>query len=219
MQVKFMPLPIVLIGGGGHARVVADIIELIGVYSIIGFTELRQESLLAGRGLPYLGNDEVLSELIEKGITNAAIGVAGFNNNLRRNLYSRCLNLGFDLPTLCHPRAIVARGASIGAGTVIMAGSIINPGVTVNENVIINTGAIVEHDCMIGHTAQIGPGAILCGNVTVGEEAFIGAGACIIQGVNVGAGAFIGAGAVVTKDVPPGVTVVGNPARIIRRVN
>ncbi|MBE3573279.1 MAG: acetyltransferase [Moorella humiferrea] len=214
-----MPLPIVLIGGGGHARVVAGIIELIGTYCIIGFTELRQESLLGVCGLSYLGNDEVLPELIGKGITNAAIGVAGFNNNWRRELYNRCLQLGFDLPALCHPRAIVARDVLIGGGTVIVAGSIINPGVTINENVIINTGAIVEHDCRIGHSAQIGPGAILCGNVTVGEEAFIGAGACIIQGVNVGAGAFIGAGAVVTKDVPPGVTVAGNPARIIRGAN
>lgn len=211
-----MPLPIVLIGGGGHARVVADIIELIGAYCIIGFTELRQECLLARKSLPYLGNDEVLPELVRKGITNAAIGVAGFKNNLRRNLYSRCLNLGFDLPTLCHPGAILARSALIGGGTVVMASSIINPGVIINENVIINTGAIIEHDCRIGHSAQIGPGAVLCGNVTVGEEAFIGAGACIIQGVNVGAGSFIGAGAVVTKDVPPGVTVAGNPARIIK---
>ncbi|GAF26464.1 acetyltransferase [Moorella thermoacetica Y72] len=216
---KFMSLPIILVGGGGHALVIVDIIELIGAYCIVGFTDLQEKCVLAGYGLPYLGNDEVLPGLIKEGITKAAIGVGGFNNNLRRKLYSRCLNLGFDLPTLCHPGAIVARGASIGGGTVIMAGSIINPGVTVNENVIVNTGAIVEHDCRIGHSAQIGPGAILCGNVTVREEAFIGAGACIIQGVNVGARAFIGAGAVVTKDVPPGVTVVGNPARIIRGAN
>lgn len=213
-----MPLPIVLVGGGGHARVVADIIELIGTYRIIGFTDVREKCILTASGLPYLGNDEVLPGLIAKGITKAAIGVAGFENKLRRKLYSRCLNLGFDLPTLCHPRAIVACGALIGGGTVVMAGSIINAGVIVNENVIINTGAIVEHDCKIGHSAQIGPGAILCGNVTVGEEAFIGAGACIVQGVTVGTGAFIGAGAVVTKDVPPGVTVVGNPGRIIRGV-
>ncbi len=210
-----MPYPIVLVGGGGHARVVVEIIELNATYRIVGFTDAREKSLLQACGLPYLGNDEVLPGLLAKGVTKAAIGVAGFNNKLRRSLYSRCLSIGFDLPALSHPRAVVAGGALIGGGTVIMAGSIINPGVIINENVIINSGAVVEHDCKLGHSAHIGPGAILCGNVTVGEEAFIGAGACIVQGITVGAGAFIGAGAVVTKDVPPGVTVVGNPGRII----
>ena len=210
-----MSFPIVLVGGGGHARVVADIIKLIGKYHIVGFTDVCEESILSIDGLTYLGKDEVLPELLKRGVSNAAIAV-GFNNRLRHKLFSRCLDLGFELPVLCHPKTVVAEGSIIGSGTVVMANAVINPGVIIKENVIVNTGAIIEHDCEIGNSAQIGPGAVLCGSVKVEQEAFVGAGACIIQGITVGAGALVGAGSVIIKDVPSGATVVGNPGRIIR---
>lgn len=205
--------PIVLVGGGGHARVVANVLKLSGEFELVGYTDPRQESALSQDGVRHLGGDEVLPALRERGVTLAAIGVGGTDNSGRRRLFDKLVALGFVLPVICHPAAVIASDVLLGRGTVIMAGAVVNPGVALGDNVVINTGAIVEHDCRLGHSAQVGPGAILCGGVVVGAEAFIGAGACVIQGINVGAGAFVGAGAVVTKDVSPGVTVVGNPAR------
>ncbi|WP_258359753.1 acetyltransferase [Moorella sulfitireducens (nom. illeg.)] len=209
-----MPLPIVLIGAGGHAKVVADIIRKTGAYEIIGCTDPRKDNALISWGIKYLGTDEILPDLLQTGVNQAAMGLAGFNNTIRRRLYEKIRELGFIFPVLSHPAASIAPGVRLSEAAIIMAAAVINPDVTVGENVIINTGAIIEHDCIIGHSAQIGPGAILCGGVIIEEGAFIGAGACIIQGKRIGRGAIIGSGAIVIEDVPAGVTVVGNPARI-----
>lgn len=209
-----MPLPIVLIGASGHAKVVADIIRKTGAYEIIGCTDTRKDNALISWGIKYLGTDEILPELLQTGVTRAAMGMAGFNNNIRRRLFEKVQEWGFNFPVLCHPAAVVATDAILSNGVVIMAGVVINPAVVVAPNVIINTGAIIDHGCRIGHSAQVAPGAILCGDVIVDEEAFIGAGACIIQGKRIGRGAIVGAGAVVIDDVPAGVSVVGNPARV-----
>ncbi|MGI9862424.1 acetyltransferase [Moorella naiadis] len=209
-----MSLPIVIVGAGGHAIVVSEIIQATGNYEIIGCTDPRQDNALADLGIKYLGGDDVLPAVKRAGVDMAAMGMAGFNNDYRRKLYEKVLSLGFNFPVLRHPAAIIASGATLGNGVVIMAGAVINPAVTVGANVIINTGAIIEHGCRIGHSAQVGPGAILCGSVIVAEEAFIGAGACVIQGKRIGRGAIVGAGAVVIDDVPAGATVAGNPARV-----
>ncbi len=209
-----MPLPIVLIGAGGHAKVVADIIKKTGAYEIIGCTDPRKDNALISWGIKYLGTDEILPELLQTGVTRAAMGMAGFNNNIRRRLFEKVQEWGFDFPVLRHSAANIAPEVRLSEAAIIMAAAVINPDATIGKNVIINTGAIIEHDCIIGHSAQIGPGAILCGGVTIERGAFIGAGACIIQGKKIGQDAIIGSGAVVIKDVPAGVTVVGNPAKI-----
>lgn len=210
-----MPLPIVLIGAGGHAKVVTEVIRATGAYQIIGCTDPRKDNALTAWGIKYLGTDEILPNLLQTGVTLAAMGMAGFNNTTRRRLYEKVRELGFKFPILCHPAATIASRVVLRDAAIIMAGAVINSDVVIGENVIINTGALIEHDCKIGDSVQIGPGAILCGGVIVEDEAFIGAGACILQGKRIGRGAVIGAGAVVIDHILPGMTVAGNPARQI----
>jgi UDP-perosamine 4-acetyltransferase len=205
-------IPLILIGAGGHAGVVIDIINQLRQYKVVGCTDFTKNNHLGRYGVTYLGKDDVLFDLQKKGINHAALGVAGFNNEFRKNLYTKILGLGFQFPVLQHPNSTVAKNVEIGQGSVIMANAVINPGVKIEENVIINTGTVIEHDCYLSHSAQIGPGAILCGDVKIGKRAFVGAGACIIQGIRIGEAAIVGAGSVVINDVLPGTTVVGNPA-------
>jgi sugar O-acyltransferase (sialic acid O-acetyltransferase NeuD family) len=115
--------------------------------------------------------------------------------------------------TAIHRAAFVAGDARIGAGSQILAGSVVAVDCTLGEACIVNTGATVDHECRLGDGVHVCPGAHLAGCVTVGEFAMIGTGAVVLPRVEIGAGAIVGAGAVVTRDVPAGVTVVGNPAR------
>jgi len=208
--------PIVIIGAGCHARVVVEIILLTKKFKPVGCVDPQPENILTGYEIPYLGNDSILANLSNKFLKYAAMGMAGFNNLKRKTLYEYCLSKGFEFPVFKHTDSIVSRAVRLGPATLVMAGSIINPCAVIEENVIINSGAIVEHDCLIGHSVQVGPGAVLCGNVTIKDKAFIGAGArIIIQGITIGESALIGAGAVVTRDIPAGVTAFGNPAVIV----
>lgn len=211
------PRLIVIIGGGGHAKVVADIIYTTGKYKIVGFTDLHPGSPVGDCNIPYLGDDTVLPDLVGRGVLQAAMGVGGFDNRRRQSLYEKIVDRGFQLPSLVHSSASVSPYAVIGEGTVIMPGAVVQAGAHLAANVIVNTGAVVEHDCSIGHSALVASGAILCGGVRVGDRAFVGAGACIIQYKNIGADCTIGAGSVVIDDLGQGQTAVGNPARVLWR--
>lgn len=215
-----MPLsPIVLIGAGGHASVVADIILKAGAYQLIGYTAPAKSESKSHWGFKYLGDDSVLPSLLKQGIGMAALGVGGTGDNRPRcKLYEQIRNLGFFFPPLIHPSATVAEGISLGDGSVIAPGAIINPGAKIGNNVIINSGAIVEHDCSLEDHVHIAPGAVLCGDVRVGSLAHVGAGAVVIQGITIGEGAVIGAGTVVAHSVQPWTVVAGNPGRVIRTV-
>lgn len=209
---------IVVIGGGGHARVVLDIIFSLGNYDVVGVVALDSPSYVGQYKIPYLGNDEVLPTLMEnRDVTLAALGVGAVgNNHKRKDLFTRVKAFGFSFPPLVHPRAVVGTGVEQGDGLVVAAGAVINPGVVCGTNVLVNTGAIVDHDCQLGDHVHVAPGAVLCGGVRVGGSAHIGAGATIIQGLTIGEGAVVGAGAVVVRDVPPWTVVAGNPARVLR---
>lgn len=205
---------LVILGAGGHAKGIVDIIQLGNHYELIAL--LDPNSALHGThvlGVPILGGDEQLSSLKGDGVTHVFIGLGSVGNaKPRQVLYEKALSLGFELATIIHPSAIIAASASIGRGTVLMAGSIVNADSCVDDNVIINTGAIIEHDNRIGAHAHVATGARLAGAVTVGQGAHIGAGATVKQNITIGSRAIVGAGAVVVKDVPTDVTVVGVPA-------
>lgn len=201
-------LPLILIGAGGHARVLQELAQASG-RQFLGVCDphLASQGETTWRGLPVLGGDEALEEIdpTSVGLVNGIGQLVG--SQARRDLYERLNTAGFTFPPLVHPAAWVACSATLSEGVQVMAGAIVQPDCRVNRNVIINTRASVDHDCVIGQHVHIAPGATLCGGVQVGEGAFIGAGAVIIQGIRVGVGAVVGAGVTLTRDLDAGLTM------------
>ncbi|GBD95689.1 MAG TPA: acetyltransferase [Nitrospirae bacterium] len=202
---------IILLGGGGHSKVLAELIRLSGKYEIMGILDSELEAGATICGITVLGNDELLPGLNVNGIKNACIAVGSVKDNRKRKkLYELVRSSGFYVPYLIHPQAIVSQtDTDISEGVQIMAGAIVQAGSIIGENTIINTGAIVEHDCTIGKNVHICPGAVVCGGSTIGDNSFIGAGATVIQGIEIGKDTVVGAGALVHKNLTEGVLVKG----------
>ncbi|NLI41551.1 MAG: acetyltransferase [Caldisericales bacterium] len=203
--------PLVIWGAGGHAMVVADIVRLQESYRIIGFLDnvnlQRHGTEFCGASI--LGGDEQLDRLLDEGIDHILLGFG--DCKVRLELTSFLETKGFRLPTVIHPRAVVAQDVILGPGTVVAAGAVINPGTWVGKSVIINTAASVDHECMIADAAHICPGARLAGHIRVGRATQVGVGAIVIERINVGNESVIGAGTIIVKDVPDHVVVYGNP--------
>jgi len=209
---------IVVLGGGGHARVVIDCVRTSGLAEIKGVLD-ADPSLRGGTVLdvPVLGGDDLLSGLAKAGVTHFVVGLGGVGDNgPRTRLFELGLSVRLAPFTVRHPSAAVSRWASIGPGSQLLPGSIVNAGAVLGRNVIVNSGGIVEHDCIIGDHVHVATGARLASTVQVGASAHIGAGATVRQCIRIGEGAVVGAGAVVVKDIEPGAVVAGVPARPIR---
>ncbi len=205
---------LIIMGGGGHSRVLIGLIKLSGRFEIIGILDPQNELDSQAEGISVLGSDDLLPELYSKGITNACIAIGSIKENSKRKiLYEKVKRLGFSVPSLVHPGAIISENVKLSEGIQIMAGAIIQTGTTIGENTIINTGAIIDHDCKIGRHVHICPGVVVSGGITVDDDSFIGAGSTIIQGIKIGKGVTVAAGSVVVKDVPNGYTVKGVPAK------
>jgi len=208
-------IPVVGFGAGGHAKVVIEVLRSMLTYEIVGLLDTRLERGANILGVEVLGDDSLMAELKERGIEHAFIGVGTVGDaQPRRQLYHKVVGAGFQIVPAIHAAAVVSVSAQIGLGPTIMAGAIVNANAVIGDNVIVNTGAIVEHDCVIGDHTHIATGARLAGGVQVGPGSHIGIGAVVRQEIKIGEGATVGAGAVVVRDVPPGTTVIGVPARI-----
>ncbi len=205
---------IILLGGGGHARVLIDLIHVGKEYQISGILDPDLQVGQKVKGISVLGTDAELPNLLDQGITNIVIAVGSVRSNLlRKKLFEQSEALGFKIPVLVHPRSIVSADVQLSDGVQVMAGAIIQTDTTVGEGAVINTGVQVDHECHIGNQSFLSPGVVLSGGVVVGDNAFLGAGAVVIQGVKIGEGAVIAAGAVVVQDVKSGALVKGVPAR------
>jgi UDP-perosamine 4-acetyltransferase len=210
-------LPLIIIGGGGHAKVLASAL-LLQHRSVLGFVDMNP-SLPPLLGLAYLGDESAIF-LYPPDQLRLVNGVGSIDSTVvRRMLHEKFQKRQYVFETVIHPSAIIAPEVHIEDGVQIMAGTVVQPGSRFGANVIINTGARIDHDCLIEAHVHIAPGVILSGNVHIGEGAHVGTGASIIQGITVGAASIVGAGAVVVSDVPAGVTVVGVPAKpVVRRI-
>jgi sugar O-acyltransferase (sialic acid O-acetyltransferase NeuD family) len=205
--------PLILIGAGGHARVLLSTL-LLQERQILGFVDSHRigADLL---GLAQLGGDDAVltydpSEIL---LVNGVGSPASISKRLKAYEYFR--TEGYSFASVIHPGSIVAPEAKLADGVQIMAGAIVQTGCVIEEDSIINTGARIDHDCVIRAHAHVAPGAVLSGNVHVGHRAHVGAGAVVIQNIRLGDDSIIGAGAVVLADVPASLTVVGVPARPI----
>jgi sugar O-acyltransferase (sialic acid O-acetyltransferase NeuD family) len=211
----------VIIGAGGHARMVVEIFRAMGLgtpQAVLDADSSRWGGELDG--VPIVGGDDCLGELALKGARCFVVGVgATADNARRRRVFEMGLAAGLQPLLLQHPTAIVSPRAAIAAGTQVFPGAIVNAGSLIGANVIVNSGAIVEHDCIIEDHAHVATGAVLTGTVSVGCGAHIGAGAVVRQRLRVGEWAVVGAGAVVIRDVAPRVVVVGVPARVMHAPN
>jgi UDP-perosamine 4-acetyltransferase len=202
--------PLVLVGAGGHAKVVIEVARAAGRFDVVGLIDPRPAapSVL---GVPVLGGDEALPRLRAEGIAWAFVALGG--NAARERIGVGLRAAGFRLATLTHPSAEVMPSARVGEGVVVMARVVVSAEARVDDLAILNTGAVVEHDNRIGAAAHVAPLAALAGNVRVGARALIGVGAAVRPGISVGEDAVVGAGSAVVADVPAGATVGGVPAR------
>lgn len=201
---------VVIVGGGGHAKVVIESLRASGhaVAAIVDADPTPREVL----GVPVVGDDLQLSDLRGQGLS--ALFVAIGDNQLRQTLGRRARGLGFSLVNAVHPSAVISPSARIGEGVAVMAGAVINAGSHVGDLAIVNTGAVVDHDCRLGAACHLGPASALAGGVTVGDRTFLGVGARVIPGVTIGADSIVGAGGVVVRDLPDAVLAIGVPAQI-----
>jgi sugar O-acyltransferase (sialic acid O-acetyltransferase NeuD family) len=193
------PFPVIVLGTGGHARVLIDAL-LLSPANLLGTTDTNHQNqpLL---GVPYLGGDEV----IEKYSSNEICLVNGIGSisqpYLRKKIFKKFKNLGYRFINVIHPSSIIATDVKLGEGVQVMAGAIIQSGSEIGDNTIINTRTSVDHDCRIGQHTHLAPGTILCGNVCIEELGHVGAGAIILQSIRVGAQVLVDAGTLVKSDI------------------
>jgi sugar O-acyltransferase (sialic acid O-acetyltransferase NeuD family) len=199
-----------LYGASGHAKVIIDSLKALGVpisglfddnpdvkklldYPVFGFFDKER-----------LGNEELI----------ISVGL----NTIRKRIVEK-LPDDISYGNAIHPSTVISPYAAIGKGTVVMQGAILQSSVYVGNHCIINTCASVDHDCHIDDFVHISPHSTLCGNVSIGKGSQVGAGAVIIPGIKIGKWSLVAAGAVVMKDVPDNVLVLGNPSRVVKRIN
>jgi sugar O-acyltransferase (sialic acid O-acetyltransferase NeuD family) len=192
-----------LIGAGGHAAVIADILIESGCPPTAFLDDAPTHNSIFD--IPVIQGLELPEPA-------AAVIVAVGDNFVRATLAARYSN--FDVAV--HPSARLSRHAEIGPGCVVMAGAVINARARIGAHCIINTHASVDHDCLIADFAHVAPGATLGGNVQVGRGTLIGLGANVIHGLIIGEHSVIGAGATVVNDIPANVVALGSPARVLR---
>lgn len=201
--------PVVVIGAGGHAKVVIECLRHQG-WNVVGCTD-ADPSPRDCAGAPVLGSDELLPKLKAEGVGHAFCALGG--NALRERIYRSLIAQGFELPVVIGPGANASPSARIGPGSILMPGASVNVESVIGAAVIINTNASVDHDARLSDAVHIGPGAALAGEVTVGARTFVATGSAVIPRITIGHDVIIGAGSVVIRDIGDNLIAYGNPAR------
>jgi len=208
---------ILLIGGGGHCKVVIDTIALGAQYEIAGILDVAEKVGSDVCGIPVIGDDSQLTGQFHDGVRHCFIAAGSTGTPaLRRQLAQKALEAGFSFPAILHPAALVSPHARIGCGSYVAPNAVINAGAAIGEHCIINTGVVIEHDVVVGDFSHVAPGATISGDVRIGGASHIGAGAVVSHGINIGANAIIGAGSVVVGHIEDDVVAYGNPCRKAR---
>lgn len=209
---------LLLLGGGGHCVSVIDSIKAQGQFKDIGIVERNIKDYRSVLGVPLVGSDEELCKLYEEGYHNAFVTLGSVGNVApRMKLYQLLKSIGFSIPIITDPTAIVSSWAKIEEGTYIGKGSIVNAAARIGKCAIINTGAIIEHECIVGDYAHVASGAVLGGRVHVGDCSHIGSNATIRQGIIVGEKSLIGSGSVVVKNISNETLAYGSPCKEVKQ--
>lgn len=212
-----MSKPLIVIGSGGHASVIADILLNQGrtIVATVSPDEIKDNSPL--KGIKRLMTDASLLDTYspeEFDLVNGLGALPGIT--LRTNLFDYFSNYGYKFQSVIAPSAIIAGGVKLEGGVQVMHGAIIQTNASIAKNCIVNSGSIVEHDCVIGAHNHIAPNATLSGGVITGDQVHIGTGASIIQSIKIGERAVIGAGCTIIRDVKAGQVIVPARNRVIR---
>lgn len=210
-----MNYPVIILGAGGHAKVLIDALRLRSV-KLLGVTDAnlgkRGHMLL---GVSIIGGDEEITKFSTETIRLVnGLGSVCVDPH-RCGLFELFKNNGYRFSNVIHPSVIIAPDVILSEGVQIMAGAVVQAGCHIGKNVIINTRAAVDHDCYIEDHVHISPGVTLSGGVRVGENTHVGTGATVIQNIRIGRNCLIAAGAVVVRDVLDGAKVAGVPAKEI----
>jgi sugar O-acyltransferase (sialic acid O-acetyltransferase NeuD family) len=208
---------IVVIGASEHGKVVADVIEREGKYSILGWIDSYKPSGGDFFGYPMLGADESVAALWKR---NEIVGgiIAIGDNWTRARVAAKIKSLApdFEFISAVHPSAQIARGATLGRGTVLMAGAIVNSESKIGDFCILNTKASLDHDCVMDDFSSLAPGVTVGGVVRIGAYSVVSLGANIIHAKTIGAHTVIGAGALVLENIPDHCVAYGVPAKVVR---
>lgn len=207
---------IIIIGSGKHAKVVIDILEDMNKYEIAGFISEGNQVDNEFCGYPMLGNDDSLLEIFNQNeIINVAIGIGGWKNNnkLRKLIYSKVKNIGFQLPNVIHPTAIISKNVIMGEANVIFPGVIINTEVVLHNNIVIATGSTIDHETTIKDNVLVSAGVTVGGNVEIGEDCLLALGSKIVSDLIIQKKVIIAAGAVVVKNCSESGKYIGLPAK------
>lgn len=206
---------VIVIGSGGHAKVVIDILNLMSNIEIIGITSKSLHKGTEFFNYTVLGDDTILNEFVLDNEVYVAMGLGGFrDNNLRKQVYNYCKNLGLSFVNVIHPSAIISNTAKIGEGVVIFPGVVINTDVTIGNNVIIATNSSIDHETIISDHVLISAGAIIGAYTKIDDGALIALGANVVSGIIIGSNSLVAAGAVVINNVEAEESVYGIPAKV-----
>ena len=206
---------IVVIGGGGHAKVLVSVLKKLA-WDVVGYTDPEERGVILG--VPRLGDDAVLAELLRThGRCAAIIGLGKIDTSPRRALLlERVEAIGFAVPVVVSPQAVVNDEVALGLGTAVFDGAVVNSGTLTGRGCIINTNSTLEHDCRLGDNVHVASGATVSGGVTIGNNCMIGVGAMVVQGVSICDDCLVGAGAAVVRDIETPGTYAGVPAERAR---
>lgn len=208
---------IIVLGAGGLAKRILDIVERAGDREIVGLIAPGRAVGDRVYGYPVLGDDDQLATIVGRhGVDGAVVAIG---DNWRRAAVARAAGAavpGLRFVSVIHPSAQVARGATIGGGVIVSALAVLDADARVGELAFIDAGAVVCHDAVVGQFASIGSRVAVCGATRVGDYTAIGVGATLIHRVSVGEHTVIGAGSTVTRDVPALSVATGSPARVVR---